>query len=366
MLYKVKVTPLTNIHVGTGNELSQYDFIVLGYEDNKYFVRFDFFKFMKSLSRDKLNWFMKLLEWNNVEELKRFVERNIMDKAVLYKVRLNRNFDLSKKIYELPRNPFTQEPYIPGSSIKGAIRTSIMYYLNKKFYENKSFIHDVKRGRDYEAIIADYGFVKEKRFYDRRQKREVEKKIVVQNIERDPFRLISLSDAIFPVGSETINKALYFHKFKKKEETKEVYLETIKGCFIENKEFQTEINFAVNDNFLKLEGKYIPRFCFNLNEITKMCNTFYYQKFIEKKALYKNVLRGFYKEEIFEKIESRFKEILKFNESDASIKKCIVRLGRFSQIENYLLKNDNVERKTRRIDNSGYPFGFLELSFREF
>jgi CRISPR-associated protein Csm5 len=81
------------------------------------------------------------------------------------------NFSISRTAF----NPTTQEPYIPGSAVKGALRTSYLNHLatsRRIAYD----LRDKKAGDILEKGLLDY-----------------------QKLENDPFRLLKVSD-FHPVG----------------------------------------------------------------------------------------------------------------------------------------------------------------------
>ncbi|OQX24782.1 MAG: type III-A CRISPR-associated RAMP protein Csm5 [Desulfobacteraceae bacterium IS3] len=90
-------------------------------------------------------------------------------------------------------NPYDNRPYIPGSSVKGAIRTA---YLNAMQQLKKIEKGSVRDAKDLEKSLLDW----DKRGYDK--------------IENDPFRLVKVSD-FMPVG-ELKTKIVYAVNQKKK------------------------------------------------------------------------------------------------------------------------------------------------------
>lgn len=81
------------------------------------------------------------------------------------------NFSISRTAF----NPITQKPYIPGSAIKGALRTACLNALSKD-----------------KKVSLERG--------DKRQADTLEKSLLnYQKLENDPFRLLKVSD-FHPVG----------------------------------------------------------------------------------------------------------------------------------------------------------------------
>lgn len=90
-------------------------------------------------------------------------------------------------------NPYDNRPYIPGSSVKGAIRTAYLNAMQQVKKINKGSVRDSK---ELEKSLLDC----DKRGYDK--------------IENDPFRLVKVSD-FMPVG-EVKTKIVYAVNQKKK------------------------------------------------------------------------------------------------------------------------------------------------------
>ncbi len=356
MRYKVKVQTLTNVHVGTGNEIEPYNYVVKEENGEKEFVRIDFFKFMKGLAEEELNDLLKLLDGNNNIFLAAFLEKHLDEKAILYSSKIEGKFDKNARFLEMPRDSFSQKPYIPGSSIKGAIRTAVY----AKWYENtrdRNRIDNIRKGKELEARLSNHGY------WNNQRRRFIFK------MEQDPFRLLTIGDVKFKNEDQEITQSIYIHLSKGRDKSKEVYLESIKGSLNAKKEISSFTDFAVHDQVYRVrDSRQIPSKRLNLDFIVNSCNLYYFNRFRQRKNLYLKLAE---EERIFQtdvrsllgKIEEKFGEIKKFNEKHSDEKKCIIRFARFAQIENYLIKEDREERRTRRYHPSGYPFGFLMLHF---
>lgn len=124
---EIKLKTLTPVHIGTGNSYGMEGFIV---ENNK-LKRIIFSKFYDSLSEKQKNELLSELERENFS-LNEFVKKKnikISEDTVLHSI--STKFIPNKVREQIKANNI---PYIPGSSIKGAIRTALLWrYLHNNF-----------------------------------------------------------------------------------------------------------------------------------------------------------------------------------------------------------------------------------------
>ncbi len=144
--YKCKGKVLSPFHIGTGKEITPLDYFI---EDNRIVV----YNFQKLLGEDTsfAERFLKLTEKQNVRKL--FLKDILTSKQksnknyYLYTGAVSRHLkgDLESEmnksnkanIWEFIKDT-KYKPFIPGSSIKGTIRTAIVYYIFKKDEDLKS------------------------------------------------------------------------------------------------------------------------------------------------------------------------------------------------------------------------------------
>ncbi|MEN3013930.1 MAG: type III-A CRISPR-associated RAMP protein Csm5 [Endomicrobiia bacterium] len=146
--YKLECKILSPVHIGDGTEIYPYEYII---KQGK-FYKIELENFLQQLSQNEQNKFPSLVE-NNIIQLREFlVESFNPDKhsfdycvdvsnnvASLYTTKIN------DELNQLIVKPFIKTkntPYIPGSSIKGAIRTAIAYYLLK---HNQNLMNTLKK-----------------------------------------------------------------------------------------------------------------------------------------------------------------------------------------------------------------------------
>ena len=223
-------------------------------------VVFDPVSFISSLNQDDRNRFSEICKKGTIEsiiEIYRFLRnRPLSGKSVSFCKGFKSHYDkvlglnsnmISKELnkFEIHRtaySPFDQRPYIPGSAIKGALRTA---YLNK--LANKT--------------TDSYSISKYKK--DRNGNKKLEEKLLKLDREKpgdkifkDPFRLVKVSD-FMPAG-DIKTKIFYIINKKKTASQKEArgpyqILETIlpDACFtgeitIEAPQTKNAVSFAID------------------------------------------------------------------------------------------------------------------------
>lgn len=157
--YKMKLTTLSPVFIGSGEELNQGQYIF----DNTTMTAkiLDENKFANFLNKNNLidEYSNALIQYGGKINLKRWLEEKriplnspIFSKTIPCKYLTVRNKNKSKKQTSLNNiKPFMKNPnglaYIPGSSIKGAIRTAFCSYLTYKYKDNfQREWQDLKQG----------------------------------------------------------------------------------------------------------------------------------------------------------------------------------------------------------------------------
>jgi CRISPR/Cas system CSM-associated protein Csm5 (group 7 of RAMP superfamily) len=141
--YRLKLTAITPIHIGTGEVYEPTNFII----DDGYLYEFDEVLFLKSLSKleqqsfnSKLQDYIQIIDFykNHKDKAKKIYKHRVeVTKKVEDKYQTTRNKDGSKnknqleiqKTYKNPNNNFL---VIPGSSLKGVFDTFLTIYPPKK------------------------------------------------------------------------------------------------------------------------------------------------------------------------------------------------------------------------------------------
>ena len=130
--YDLNIETITPVHIGSGNTYLSSE--LLFNEDG--YNRIDISKYFNELNKEQQDDFVKNLIDNKM------VLENVNDNWVRYS--LIKKFDGEfKSDNEIVENiKVFNEPYIPGSSIKGAIRTALLYYYFKIEDLDKLIVND--------------------------------------------------------------------------------------------------------------------------------------------------------------------------------------------------------------------------------
>ena len=175
---RIKIETITPVHIGSGNMLkNNNDFVV----DNKDIYIIDPAKILQLIGEENLKGWVAIIESGGSQ--KEYVERKAgatPDKYSLRKIKSFCDVKEGDTLKECMHNGMGL-PYIPGSSIKGAIRTAVLATL-------------ASREQGLETLVKDRkGKVNSK---------QIEAKFFGGSPNEDIFRFLQIGDAYFAKGSE--------------------------------------------------------------------------------------------------------------------------------------------------------------------
>lgn len=258
--YKVKLLPLTDIRIGSGKDIEAYEYTVKA----GYMYRIDMSEVFDKMSDSEKGNFRKILKKNNLFNIRSWIYNNYREEwGYIYKERVSSNFekyykekidDRSQDNSQLSISEFIgydNKKYIPGSSIKGALRTAFIYsdFLeNEKKYHIKSS-YKIKNGKriynrteiDKEAKIMESEVLlaeKEDRYGNK-----IDKKGEKLGLEpkKDPFKIVKVFDT-----EEIDSKKFEVARLKIKEGN--LTCEVLNGTYNEIKKTK-KVNFEKGINF---------------------------------------------------------------------------------------------------------------------
>lgn len=149
--YDIEIEILTPLSIGAGNEkdwIKGVDFIVDGSKLYKLNLR----KIVGSgIDIKKISSFLVV---QNEKGIINYITKNklqeVSDKVFLYP----NSVDPSNEIKTFVKNQFTGKPILPGSSLKGAIRSVLFKFLKDKLEKNeKDVFGDTKNGNEFMRFI---------------------------------------------------------------------------------------------------------------------------------------------------------------------------------------------------------------------
>lgn len=191
---KLKAEILTPVHVGCGRPLEPFRYII-----ESRFHKFSLEKWLEDMPRREADELRKLTEGDcgqarSLAEIRRFISDRIeigpylewsADVSEAVKARYADRFEAVEN--QLPVYPMirsAERPYIPGSSIKGAMRTP---YLNSLYLKAGELQHkeraDAAEGELLKALVAN-GRGKD-----------------LFAIDKDPFKALMVRDVTLPAGA---------------------------------------------------------------------------------------------------------------------------------------------------------------------
>jgi len=341
--YRVKLHILSPIHVGTGQELDPFSFVI---HDNQLYL-FDLIKWI-DLYPEK-NELYSMMDSDNFAQVRSFIAENLdIDKTVICSIPVESQ-DLLKTykraiqerdpsnqvlINPMPRNEVRAVAYIPGSSIKGAIRTAI---ANRFVKAAAVTAEDSRRGRGY---------------YDEK---------IFGRIFEDPMRLLKVSDVPLADSGTTIVEASEFSLNPDKSSTPKGHVEVAQNLCLSKKEITYALRFSMAP--FEMHGKLV-----NLEFLLDSLYRFYVPKYEEE-------FLKFYEPQRAAAIR---KGIAPMNQVVEGLKtnETILRMGHFSHVECVTLDGVRKPRTrrgndgrplpwgtTRTLANGLYPFGWAKLEF---
>lgn len=379
--YNITIKPLTGVHIGSGETLTPLDYkLANGLNDGNDKIPFKTPKYLK-FSSDKI--LKKVVESGNVQlqhqfeqainlkdfsKLRNLLHENCTDFSdieypceispefqELFNKNMNKDpLDNATEVIQMKRTLGRKSPLIPGSSIKGTVRTAYLNYIILKKMNDTSYNNLLD--------IAD----EEKRKY-RKSNRNYIKDVenIALNInkgkdkntaQQDPFRCVEFSDCQISAKQQMVGslKNIFLDNRTKELESKtmQIFAELIPGYLLGN-DFTSSFTIRINDKLQKTKnGIFKINEKITIQDIIEACNFFFKRQF---EAEYNK----FYAEPV-----NNISKILELKKIIDSIKmgnenQFLIRMGRWSQVEYVTLGNDfrnpkvPVDRRTGREKGFG-------------
>ncbi len=367
-IYKIKIEPLTAVHIGSGNSLLPVDYTLEkpnGSTEKRY-VKFSSDKIINSIlesgTAQQKQELQNVSDLNDINVLAKFFRKYFYlgveydskvtkDFINLYSSKINSGlFENSLEVNQTLHHGAS--PYIPGSSIKGAVRTAILNQalmdLPQESYNELFEMADKEKQRDS----------KKSGRYEKKIQNKALLMLSVKGIDDaklDPFRYIEISDSEFSAKSQLVARMenAKIDKFKKElcSEAMQIIAESIPGKLADSKT-SSGFTIRINEDLQNIE---LPNgFCINkqidLQEIISACNFFF-------KSQFNKEYKKFYKD-AYESVDKIF-ELKKIIDSipENSETEFLLRVGRWSQIEYVTFENNFRNPKTPTKKGREMPFG---------
>jgi len=339
-IYKIKCKCLSPIHIGDGTELEPFEYVI---KDKIYKINLNEFIYSLSIQiRNDLTGIRKFIR--DYIDIKNFTE---WQTGVSETVRNIYNEKFNQPKNQLLLKPFIRSnnrPYIPGSSIKGAIRTAL---LNQWSYRIKDEIKDKAQIIEGKILNAVEFNPKKKKF--------------VPKMEKDPFRALKIRDVFLPPNSTMFIKVSNFNinKYNSLQETNiQIIVEVLKSHFFGNsEEFEPEI--LIDIKLFENPATTLQRGKFDINFLLSACNNFYSQILESERR------------RLFDSREKNIAAIYR-NIKEEAKGGYLLRIGWASGFESMTLAKFRVPKNPRRgrggwgfskhLGEGKYPLGWLKLN----
>ncbi len=371
---RIRLTPLTAVHIGTGRTLNKLEYSVRPRKEGlPAFLRYYPDMVIESLDDKGMREFVRLADENRLGELASFFDANLKNKTlwylgsttpkfyIEYQNRLN-DFMNRLEIEEQYRAPGQKHPVIPGSSIKGALRTALL----------NSRVEVIQKT----APGVFNGFLNSRDRFDSKFQKEI---LRFTNPNDDPFRMIRVGDCpIDPRETQLVGQLFQYKPFRRDGvyfDSTALYAEVIRGVMtgcdqsaeFEIKQADTIASAVVPPRSRALrdrEGKPLFQKKVTVQEILEAADAHYYGYWFYEE------FNKFYNEAEDVAIRNAADKLADLVEELHEKGHYLVRIGRWSHVESVTVKGLASPRgrhgygKTRTLleyEGSYLPMGWCSL-----
>lgn len=321
-VYRFRATPLTPIHVGNGDTLAPEDYLIAG----DHLIQFNRSATLRDMQPETRRQLEERLDRNDFQAAQEILRKSVQPRHHRCRIQIGAESraDLLKAVGNpldpvvrqravqgFIRNPLTGQPYLPGSSIKGAIRTAVVNFFTQKHLTSIKPVIPVIPWEILETEALNFESL---------------------HLQEDPFRLIKVADAELPPDRTRVDK-VWPVKRDGKEDTKgiQMHFERLlsRGDGIEDGGFTVELELdeqAIGDARVKV-GRPL-----DFETIRRACISFYAGRILAERR------RFFADAQPPERIYGA-QGLIKINPDKVLVAKSIqergllLRVGRFSHFE---------------------------------
>ncbi len=330
--YPIALTPLTPIHIGDGSQLEAYEYTVV--KDRFYRVSLD--RLLTRLTppeREQLNRHIE----RDLVGLRRFVREHFSPEISEYSAAASPQFQqvyeekLGQSQNQLIVFPFLRtmgKPLIPGSSLKGALRTAILDRL----------ITSPISGQEYADTLEaqTLGYMGDRR----------------PNIPEDPLKGLRIADV--SLSAEHIVAEQVETKKKEAGRLEDLSMQILQEVTVSSLTGQ-EVSFPgeirIYESFLNQQTAPLKQ---GLRWLAEACNAFYQDRVLAAEERY---FRG------FKSVETVYQQIRSAIDQDSFL----IRLGWGSGLDSISLnlrKQQPRLVKTRKLIDNRFPLGWLRIQYK--
>lgn len=203
--YRMTIEPLSPIHIGSGQTIEPYEYAVRARGGNYFLIVLDLPALMRGLSEAERREYYEVINKGDFPGLRAWLSQRadtaahrrcviqVQESAAPDLLANQNNPDRLGEIHLFTRDPGTGRPFIPGSSVKGAIRTAVLDELARKGDERQLL------------AVAEQCWPSDGRSGRRVSPSALFEAEVLGNVDRgrpdhyrDPFRQLAIADAPLP------------------------------------------------------------------------------------------------------------------------------------------------------------------------
>jgi CRISPR-associated protein Csm5 len=362
-VYQLVVEPLSPIHVGSGTTIEPYEYDLREEDNDKWLFVLDLPAIFSDMSPAARQEYDSILRRNNYPILRKWLRMHYdRRKHVRFRVQVQpstydelvKNQDNPERLGQIElaaRHAATGRPYLPGSSIKGSIRTAVVADAAEKS-GNQSKLLSAARNQEsnrFEALALGH----------------IDEVQSQPDLYRDPFRQVIITDIPLDTGACYIDRVIIVRQADARRPGQPdptgilMYRDmTYSMCDGEVIRGKGEIRFLNNlVDGRRMKENRLPREISH-ELICAACNCFYIPKLEHEISRFK--VRQQAKEKLLEAA----------NSARGSSTQCIIRLGRHSHFEcvtvgePYVHKPRRGAGATRTYSEYLFPLGWARLTFR--
>jgi CRISPR-associated protein Csm5 len=269
--FTFRAQPLTPIHIGTGEKIAPEEYLL----DGNRLVQFSTAAVLQDMSPQQKRDLQRLLDNNQFTKAQAVIrhacvpERHSLSSCAVGATSYHELNNIlqrperSCEVHPFVRNPGNGRPYVPGSSLKGAIRTAVINYFTQKNYDEVASAVKERPLNEQSRILEEAAL--------NRQFAEAEK---------DPLRLLKIPDAPLPLNCTQVDRAVQWKKGDKGDARKgmQMHFERL-HCRQDDSDFH--FNLTIHFDEIQVEHGYIKKLLGRSLDwplIQSACNQFYWDR----------------------------------------------------------------------------------------
>jgi len=366
--YRLRLEPLSPIHIGSGEAIEPHEYVLEPRGDGGVLSVLDMPALLTDLGDRERASFMAAVDTSRLTAVRRWIQDHADPKrharcrvsvapGVFGAIR--QHIDDPRRAGEielLTRDAASGLAVLPGSSIKGAVRTAIVDTLAREDSDQGKLLAVCERGgrragANFEATVLGHAEDRHGRTF--------------ANLNRDPLRQVAFSDLQLPRDSSYITRVKIRRQAGDISDADPsgivIYREVTWGAVLgQDVVFDGECRFfpGLNDRNVMGSDKVLPRHI-DVVELCRCCNAFYRPR-LEQEA--ETFLDSQWRDRLLQELQPL---------ADDDRRTCLIRLGRHSHFECVTVgapfhhPPPKGFGKTRSYDRGVLPLGWARLRFEE-